>query len=128
MKENPLIEDNEDIEEYDVNRYFNANFINSNVYSCGPAFIASQSPNSYSISSFWQMVWESNVKLITMLCPLGTEEKEESIEYWKTGPLSEKVRERVTVKHLTESHPVTGVVKRQIVITDGVEDRILTHL
>ena len=53
LQENPIIEDEEETDEYELNRYFNANYINSNVYSCGPAFIASQSPNTHSISNFW---------------------------------------------------------------------------
>ena len=28
------------------------------------------------------MVWEDNVKLIVMLCPLETGDREESINYW----------------------------------------------
>ena len=74
------------------------------------------------------MVWENNIKLITMLCPLGSEEKEESLEYWKIGPQSDKARERVIVISCTETNPVAGVVQRTIVISDGTEERQLTHL
>lgn len=82
LKSNPLKVFQQDQEESELNKYFNANYINSNVLSSGPAFIASQSPNFHSISHFWQMVWEDNVKLIVMLCPLETGDREESVNYW----------------------------------------------
>ena len=46
------------------------------------------------------MIWENNVKLITMLCPLGTEEKEESTEYWLPLFSEDKVTQRINVKEI----------------------------
>jgi len=40
LNENPLLDQEEDLDEKELNRYFNANYINSNVYPNGPAFIA----------------------------------------------------------------------------------------
>lgn len=74
------------------------------------------------------MIWENNVKLITMLCPLGTEEKEESTEYWLPLFSEDKVTQRINVKEINLTTPISGVKKREIVITDGIEERSLIHL
>ena len=83
--------------------FFNASYVNSLVKSRqqkGPSFIASSSPqysgiiakNSQgmeqasactSIANFWQMVWDTKVNTIVMLCPLAGKDKEESNAYWE---------------------------------------------
>lgn len=128
LKENPKLGKVEDSEEYELNRYCSANYINSNVYSTGPAFIASQSPKNETVSHFWQMVWENEIKLITMLCPLSSGEKEESVEYWKISALGDSNKERVVVTSCVKTDLMAGVVQRIIVISDGFEERQVTHL
>ena len=77
------------------------------------------------------MIWEKEVKLIVMLCPLeGDNGREESVDYWKLWSPGSQNDERVRVIQCDESIPMPGVVVRQIVLQerDNTEEKIVTHV
>ena len=114
--------------------FFNASYISSLVKSTqqkGPSFIASSSPQyngaitknslgelqpcaSTSIANFWQMVWDSNTKMIVMLCPLVGKDKEESNAYWESQ--FQSLHHLVVVEEKGVSIPVDGVHHRILLL------------
>ena len=56
------------------------------------------------------MVWDSNVKMIVMLCPLVGVEKEESNAYWEHQFQSQ--HHQVVVDVISMSEPIVGVHHR----------------
>ncbi|XP_072804946.1 tyrosine-protein phosphatase non-receptor type 7 isoform X1 [Vicugna pacos] len=89
--------------------YINANYIRG-YGGKDRAYIATQGPMPNTVSDFWEMVWQEEVKLVIMLTRLR-EGKEKCVHYWPTeeetyGPFhicTQDVREcsEYTVRQLT---------------------------
>lgn len=45
-----------------------------------------QAPLQETIDDFWAMVWQEDVSLIVMLCPLAEDDVEKSSAYWPASP------------------------------------------
>ena len=71
---------------------------------------------SPSFANFWQMVWDNDIHLIVMLCPIiGLNKVEESCPYW--DHIFQDPQHRVTVKEVIEkTSPTDGVTRRVIVL------------
>ena len=91
--------------------YYNASFIHSCIQN-QPTFIACMSPVIYSLPHFWQMVWDQQISLIVMLCPVKGAH-EESIEYWSKQFTHELQKIRVIA---CEQKTETGLISRIITL------------
>mmetsp|Transcript_6861 Transcript_6861/g.8161 ORF Transcript_6861/g.8161 Transcript_6861/m.8161 type:complete len:80 (-) Transcript_6861:560-799(-) len=71
---------------------------------------------SPSFANFWQMVWDNDIHLIVMLCPIiGLMGVEESCSYW--DQVFQDPQHRVTVKEISErTTPTDGVTRRVIIL------------
>lgn len=93
------------------------------------------SPTNESIPNFWQMIWDQNVQLIVMLCPIystkGCENEDESVAYWDTTN-HQKDQRIVVTKVQVVSEPENLITRRLISIRNqsdsSGEERTITHL
>ncbi|XP_071952980.1 uncharacterized protein [Antedon mediterranea] len=60
--------------------YYNASYIDG--YSKTEHYIACQGPNKNSLSDFWRMIWQKNIKVIVMLTNILEGNKEKCKKYW----------------------------------------------
>ena len=61
------------------------------------------------------MIWDNDIRLIVMLCPLKSEHKEESIPYWDRFYQNRQHRIRVTWEH-KEILQDKNVIKRTLIL------------
>mmetsp|Transcript_24786 Transcript_24786/g.64549 ORF Transcript_24786/g.64549 Transcript_24786/m.64549 type:complete len:557 (-) Transcript_24786:67-1737(-) len=64
--------------------YINANYIDGEASGTKRAYIASQGPLKATVASFWQMIWENNVRLIVMTTAVVERKKNKCHPYWPT--------------------------------------------
>ncbi|XP_030852470.1 receptor-type tyrosine-protein phosphatase kappa [Strongylocentrotus purpuratus] len=69
--------------------YFNANYLSD--FKGEKAFIASQAPNTASLTAFWRMIWQENVATIVMVTNLIEAGKDRCRQYWPKNPRSVEV-------------------------------------
>ncbi|GMR63156.1 hypothetical protein PMAYCL1PPCAC_33351 [Pristionchus mayeri] len=60
--------------------YINANWIKS--YGNGKRFIASQAPLDGTVTDFWRMIWEQDIRVVVMLSNLVERGRVQSAKYW----------------------------------------------
>ncbi|GMS83523.1 hypothetical protein PENTCL1PPCAC_5698 [Pristionchus entomophagus] len=60
--------------------YINANWIKS--YGGRKRFIASQAPLESTLTDFWRMIWEHDIRIVVMLSNLVERNRNQSAKYW----------------------------------------------
>ena len=88
----------------------------------------------HSFANFWQMVWDNDIHLIVMLCPIiGLMGVEESCSYWEM--VYQDSLHRITVKQVSETTtPTPEVTLRRIILQkkdsssgEAVAERVIEH-
>nr|XP_054764976.1 receptor-type tyrosine-protein phosphatase kappa-like [Lytechinus pictus] len=108
--------------------YYNANYIND--FRGERTFIASQAPNTASLTAFWRMIWQENVTTIVMLTKLMEAGKDRCRQYWpKNSGTVEVIGDfcltLMEVEQFSDHTVRTVIVKmaEQGVLGGGVEER-----
>ncbi|XP_041476054.1 uncharacterized protein LOC121424434 [Lytechinus variegatus] len=108
--------------------YYNANYIND--FRGERTFIASQAPNTASLTAFWRMIWQENVATIVMLTKLMEAGKDRCRQYWPKNPGTVEVigdfsLTLMEVEQFSDHTVRTVIVKmaEQGVDVGGVEER-----
>ncbi|KAK5895306.1 hypothetical protein CesoFtcFv8_011907 [Champsocephalus esox] len=104
--------------------YINASFIRGASSEC--RYIASQAPLSSTLTDFWRMIWQYDVKVIVMACREVEMGRKKCERYWSPvhqsaafGPFS--------VCNQGETHPNEHVVIRDLTVTYQQVTRALTQ-
>ncbi|XP_062584245.1 receptor-type tyrosine-protein phosphatase alpha-like [Saccostrea cucullata] len=105
--------------------YINANFIDS--LEKMNAYIAAQGPKQNTLSDFWTLVWQENVRQIVMLTNLKEDNKVKCIQYWPD--LHKSSTSGVLSLSLEEEKIYAFYIIRKIKITHkGLKDsRLITQ-
>ncbi|KAJ4919417.1 hypothetical protein JOQ06_022628 [Pogonophryne albipinna] len=113
-----------DILPYTDSDYINASFIKGVSSDC--RYIASQAPLSSTLTDFWRMIWQYDVKVIVMACREVEMGRKKCECYWSPvhqsaafGPFS--------VCNQGETHPNEHVVIRDLTVTYQQVTRALTQ-
>ncbi|XP_063320643.1 tyrosine-protein phosphatase non-receptor type 18 [Pelmatolapia mariae] len=94
--------------------YINASFIKGASGDC--KYIACQGPLSSTVTDFWRMIWQYNVKVIVMACREIEMGKRKCECYWAAAHQSASFGP-FTVSNQEETHPNEDIVVRNLTIT-----------
>lgn len=104
--------------------YINASFIKG--ASAGSSYIASQAPLSSTLTDFWRMIWQHNVKLIVMACREVEMGKKKCECYW--SPVHQSAAfGPFTVCNQGETRPNEDMVVRDLTVTYQQVTRSVTQ-
>ena len=126
-------ESSEKSDEMELKQYINANFINGLVRgSSEKSIIACQAPLEKTITKFWQMIWDNDVSLIVMVCPLQGPKKEEATCYWGDESLILKHNDRPVFEvRLKSFEKCDSLIKRKFILSligGQNEHRFIDHV
>ncbi|XP_063962711.1 receptor-type tyrosine-protein phosphatase mu-like [Lytechinus pictus] len=102
--------------------YYNANYIND--FRGDRAFIASQAPNTASLTAFWRMLWQENVATIIMVTNLIESGKDRCRQYWPKNPRTVEVIGDFSL-FLVETEQFSDHIVRTVMVKrtgDGLDD------
>eukprot|EP00036_Acanthoecidae_sp_10tr_P010874 CAMPEP_0182926658 /NCGR_PEP_ID=MMETSP0105_2-20130417/12194_1 /TAXON_ID=81532 ORGANISM="Acanthoeca-like sp., Strain 10tr" /NCGR_SAMPLE_ID=MMETSP0105_2 /ASSEMBLY_ACC=CAM_ASM_000205 /LENGTH=566 /DNA_ID=CAMNT_0025064559 /DNA_START=100 /DNA_END=1800 /DNA_ORIENTATION=+ len=105
--------------------YINANYIDGEAPGTKQAYIASQGPLPGTVASFWQMVWENDVRLIIMATGLVENRRTKCHMYWPQK--EETVHGRNTLKLVRESEGPHVTIREISVTNASGEVRTVHH-
>lgn len=94
--------------------YINASFIKGAAGDC--KYIACQGPLSSTVTDFWRMIWQYNVKVIVMACREIEMGKRKCECYWAAAHQSASFGP-FTVSNQEETHPNEDIVVRNLTVT-----------
>ncbi|XP_035769247.1 tyrosine-protein phosphatase non-receptor type 18 [Neolamprologus brichardi] len=94
--------------------YINASFIKGATGDC--KYIACQGPLSSTVTDFWRMIWQYNVKVIVMACREIEMGKRKCECYWAAAQQSASFGP-FTVSNQEETHPNEDIVVRNLTVT-----------
>ncbi|XP_063962716.1 receptor-type tyrosine-protein phosphatase mu-like isoform X1 [Lytechinus pictus] len=102
--------------------YYNANYIND--FRGDRVFIASQAPNTASLTAFWRMLWQENVATIIMVTNLIESGKDRCRQYWPKNPRTVEVIGDFSL-FLVETEQFSDHIVRTVMVKrtgDGLDD------
>ncbi|XP_014262882.2 tyrosine-protein phosphatase non-receptor type 18 isoform X4 [Maylandia zebra] len=94
--------------------YINASFIKGATGDC--KYIGCQGPLSSTVTDFWRMIWQYNVKVIVMACREIEMGKRKCECYWAAAQQSASFGP-FTVSNQEETHPNEDIVVRNLTVT-----------
>ncbi|XP_039878641.1 tyrosine-protein phosphatase non-receptor type 18 isoform X1 [Simochromis diagramma] len=94
--------------------YINASFIKGATGDC--KYIGCQGPLSSTVTDFWRMIWQYNVKVIVMACREIEMGKKKCECYWAAAQQSASFGP-FTVSNQEETHPNEDIVVRNLTVT-----------
>ncbi|XP_051805825.1 tyrosine-protein phosphatase non-receptor type 18 isoform X2 [Acanthochromis polyacanthus] len=94
--------------------YINASFIQG--ASSSSSYIACQGPLSSTVTDFWRMIWQHEVKVIVMACREVEMGKKKCERYWTEAHQSTSFGP-FTVTNLEETRPNEDVVIRELTVS-----------
>ncbi|XP_041654998.1 tyrosine-protein phosphatase non-receptor type 18, partial [Cheilinus undulatus] len=100
--------------------YINASFIKGASSDC--RYIAAQAPLSSTVSDFWRLIWQNNVKVIVMACREVEMGKKKCECYWAADQNSASFGP-FTIYNQGESHPNEDLVMRNLTVTYQQDSR-----
>nr|XP_034321632.1 receptor-type tyrosine-protein phosphatase epsilon-like [Crassostrea gigas] len=107
--------------------YINASFIKNT--DSETVYIASQGPKPKTVGDFWQMIWQENVFVITMVTNLKEGDKIKCERYWPTSGDSKMVLEMFTVQLFSERiYANFSTHNLKLFNRETQETRQITHL
>lgn len=104
--------------------YINASFIKG--VSSDKRYIASQGPLSSTLTDFWRMIWQYDVKVIVMACRKVEMGKKKCECYW-SAPHQSDAFGPFTVHNQGETHPNEDVVVRELSVSYQQVSRSVTQ-
>nr|XP_014262882.1 tyrosine-protein phosphatase non-receptor type 18 isoform X1 [Maylandia zebra] len=104
--------------------YINASFIKGATGDC--KYIGCQGPLSSTVTDFWRMIWQYNVKVIVMACREIEMGKRKCECYWAAAQQSASFGP-FTVSNQEETHPNEDIVVRNLTVTFQQASRSVIH-
>ncbi|XP_038578609.1 tyrosine-protein phosphatase non-receptor type 18 isoform X2 [Micropterus salmoides] len=104
--------------------YINASFIKGASADC--RYIASQGPVPSTLTDFWRMIWQHDIKVIVMACREIEMGKRKCECYWAAAAQSAAFGP-FTVCNQGETRPNEDLVVRELTVTHKQEHRSLTQ-
>ena len=117
--------------EIERNDYFNASYIDGPFKMDEKCFIATQGPLKSTISKFYRMVYENDIKLIIMLCAFEEEGRKKCEHYLPHQTQSEITFEdnELRVALIKEEWVIMGcLVKRELSIAHNGTVKTISHI
>lgn len=111
--------------------YINASHVRVEVGKERFWYIATQGPLENTMGDFWQMVWENDVRVISMLTGLNDPEQRKCIKYWPNQPGTEHAVKcgdfLIALRYVTEcwSYVTSGLIVRH---GPSQTERLVWHL
>ncbi|XP_044744581.1 receptor-type tyrosine-protein phosphatase T-like isoform X2 [Coccinella septempunctata] len=104
--------------------YINANYIHG--YNMERAYIATQGPKATTLTDFWRMIWQENVKHIVMLANIYEGGKKKVEQYWPN--INEELTFQDIVVQYHSMELFANFEYRILHVTRGVETREIEQL